>query len=122
MYLDLSWHFNLRVKFSSSTQGKVQSLTCGSLAGIAAKTIVYPLDLAKKRLEVQGFEDARRHFGRVESYKNVIDCLRTMYGKEGVLSFYKGLKPSILKAAFSTALTFTFYESALYLITEYRKV
>jgi solute carrier family 25 thiamine pyrophosphate transporter 19 len=38
---------------------------CGSLAGLVAKVVVYPLDLSKKRLQVQGFEEARLHFGRV---------------------------------------------------------
>jgi len=41
------------------------NLICGGLAGIAAKVAVYPLDLSKKRLQVQGFEEARLHFGKV---------------------------------------------------------
>ena len=38
-----------------------------------AKVSVYPLDLTKKRLQVQGFEDARKHFGKVTS------CDKTLY-------------------------------------------
>ena len=39
----------------------------GVLAGLAAKTAVYPLDVAKKRLQVQGFQQHRHGFGQVSA-------------------------------------------------------
>lgn len=41
------------------------SLICGSLAGIGAKMFVYPLDVARKRLQIQGFQHGRIGFGKV---------------------------------------------------------
>lgn len=41
------------------------SLVCGSLAGIGAKISVYPLDVARKRLQIQGFQHGRKGFGKV---------------------------------------------------------
>lgn len=38
----------------------------GGAAGLFAKLVVYPFDLAKKRLEVVSFEEARSKFGQVE--------------------------------------------------------
>lgn len=86
------------------------SLLCGSLAGICAKTFVYPLDVARKRLQIQGFQHGRVGFGKDFTCLGLLDCFwRTVRG-ETLMGLYKGLWPSILKAAFTTALHFGIYE------------
>ncbi|XP_065272258.1 mitochondrial thiamine pyrophosphate carrier isoform X2 [Emys orbicularis] len=45
--------------------GNVKNLVCGSCAGVISKTLTYPFDLFKKRLQVGGFEQARAAFGQV---------------------------------------------------------
>ncbi|XP_038012810.1 mitochondrial thiamine pyrophosphate carrier isoform X3 [Motacilla alba alba] len=42
----------------------VRNLVCGSCAGVVSKSLTYPLDLVKKRLQVGGFEHARAAFGQ----------------------------------------------------------
>lgn len=96
-----------------SRQSQLQSLVCGSLAGITSKTLLLPLDLLKKRFEVQGFEEARRHFGRTRKYQSLRHCFLSVWREEGMLAFYKGSSASILKAAVSVSLSFTFYERTL---------
>uniref|UniRef100_A0A665VXS5 Mitochondrial thiamine pyrophosphate carrier n=1 Tax=Echeneis naucrates TaxID=173247 RepID=A0A665VXS5_ECHNA len=90
--------------------GNLKSLVCGSGAGIISKTITYPFDLFKKRLQVGGFETARVHFGQVRSYSGLGDCMLRIAKEEGVPGFFKGLSPSLVKAALSTGFTFFWYE------------
>jgi len=96
----------------SDDVGWVESSVCGSMAGVAAKGIVYPLDLAKKRMQVQGFHQARERFGKVFYCKGLLDCFRRTVVDEGFPGLYKGFLPSLIKAAATTGLTFCFYEQA----------
>ncbi|KAM6050816.1 mitochondrial thiamine pyrophosphate carrier isoform 1-T2 [Chlamydotis macqueenii] len=91
-------------------RGNVKNLVCGSCAGIISKTLTYPLDLFKKRLQVGGFEQARAAFGQVRTYSGLLDCVRQIMREEGPSGFFKGLSPSLLKAAVSTGLVFFWYE------------
>ncbi|XP_052664120.1 mitochondrial thiamine pyrophosphate carrier isoform X1 [Harpia harpyja] len=90
--------------------GNVKNLVCGSCAGIISKTLTYPFDLFKKRLQVGGFERARAAFGQVRMYRGLLDCIRQIMREEGPGGFFKGLSPSLLKAAVSTGLVFFWYE------------
>ncbi|XP_023724089.1 mitochondrial thiamine pyrophosphate carrier isoform X4 [Cryptotermes secundus] len=88
------------------------SLVCGSLAGIGAKIFVYPLDVARKRLQIQGFQHGRVGFGKDFTCSGLLDCLWRTARDETVLGLYKGMWPSILKAGVTTALHFCIYEQA----------
>ncbi|XP_023648979.1 mitochondrial thiamine pyrophosphate carrier isoform X2 [Paramormyrops kingsleyae] len=90
--------------------GSFRKLLCGSCAGIISKTITYPFDLIKKRLQVGGFEEARAPFGQVRSYQGLVDCMVRIAREEGPQGFFKGLSPSLVKAALSTGFTFFWYE------------
>uniref|UniRef100_UPI00398F08B1 mitochondrial thiamine pyrophosphate carrier isoform X1 n=2 Tax=Pristiophorus japonicus TaxID=55135 RepID=UPI00398F08B1 len=94
----------------STVTANVQNLVCGSCAGVISKTVTYPFDLLKKRLQVEGFEQARVPFGRVQTYKGFLDCVFQVARGEGLRGFFKGLSPSMLKAAVSTGSIFFWYE------------
>ncbi|KAG5832980.1 hypothetical protein ANANG_G00297020 [Anguilla anguilla] len=91
-------------------RGNLQNLLCGSCAGVLSKTMTYPFDLFKKRLQVGGFEKARECFGQVRSYRGFVDCAVQIAKEEGARGFFKGLSPSLVKAAMSTGFTFFWYE------------
>ncbi|XP_029293819.1 mitochondrial thiamine pyrophosphate carrier [Cottoperca gobio] len=95
---------------SGNAGGLLGSLLCGSGAGMISKTITYPFDLFKKRLQVGGFEAARAHFGQVRRYRGLVDCMAQIAKEEGVRGFFKGLSPSLVKAALSTGFIFFWYE------------
>lgn len=46
-------------------QSPVEHLVAGFLAGLCAKAVCYPFDLCRKRLQIQGFQDVRKGFGKV---------------------------------------------------------
>ncbi|CAH8532706.1 unnamed protein product [Schistosoma turkestanicum] len=119
----LNWHF---------------PLWAGGFSGLLAKTIVYPLDLAKKRLEIRGFEKARSTFGELpkdytpSTYKNInlkqlnrsqffasFSCLKDIVKEHGIRGLYKGWIPSALKATLTTGLMFWFYERYSCLLSYY---
>ncbi|KAM3181610.1 hypothetical protein ACTXT7_014035 [Hymenolepis weldensis] len=88
----------------------------GAFAGCVSKTAVYPLDVAKKRFQVVGFEEARQHFGKLPTKTETrlglvtLSSLSQIFVKEGFRGLFKGWCPSMLKAAVTTSLTFTFFE------------
>jgi len=84
--------------------------TSGFLSGLGAKLIVYPLDLCRKRLQIQGFQESRRSFGKQFYCTGFRDCIAKIYAEESFKGFFKGLQPSLLKAAIVTGLYFSLYE------------
>lgn len=101
-------------------QGKkgLDSLVFGGVAGMTSKTIVLPFDIVKKRLQIQGFEKARKPFGRVTNLTGMMDAFSTIYVKEGLLGFYKGALPGVIKTSFATGIFFYVYEYTLHLAKE----
>lgn len=96
--------------------GVVQSAFSGAVAGISSKLALYPMDVAKKRLQVQGFEAARSGFGRLHTCTGLRDCLVITWKDEGPAALFKGLKPSLLKACVSIGCRFCVYEQVCHLL------
>ncbi|UYV78215.1 SLC25A19 [Cordylochernes scorpioides] len=100
------------VNFYSGLAGLTKSSLCGAAAGMVSKTLIYPLDLAKKRLQIVGFEDARRSFGTVRSYRGLWQCLKQVVRDEGLKGTFKGFQPTLIKAAVASGLHFALYEES----------
>ncbi|KAF6017743.1 SLC25A19 [Bugula neritina] len=82
----------------------------GAAAGISSKFVVYPFDTSKRRLQVIGFETARKEFGATRIYTGVIDHLVTATKEEGFRGLYKGASWACIKAGLSTSMYFFIYE------------
>nr|CAD7262050.1 unnamed protein product [Timema shepardi]CAD7570362.1 unnamed protein product [Timema californicum] len=63
-----------------------ERFVAGSLAGGISQTIIYPLEVMKTRLALR----------KTGQYKSIVDAARSMYGKGGLQSFYRGYVPNLL--------------------------
>lgn len=115
------WEMSIRIKQPDPYKPAdvEESLACGALSGIFSKGLIYPLDMVKKRLQVQGFHEARESFGKVQKYSGMLDCFRVILREEGSTGFFKGLAPSTIKAGLSVALIFCTYEQCLMIARGY---
>ncbi|KAI8002614.1 Mitochondrial thiamine diphosphate carrier 2 [Camellia lanceoleosa] len=89
-----------------------QLFICGLAAGTCAKVVCHPLDVVKKRFQVEGLQRHPRYGARVEQhcYRNMYDALCRILQMEGWAGLYKGIVPSVIKAAPAGAVTFVAYE------------
>jgi solute carrier family 25 thiamine pyrophosphate transporter 19 len=65
--------------------------TAGIMASIIAKTGVFPLDLIRKRLQVQGPTRSRYVNKNIPEYKGVFRSMREIIKAEGLRGLYRGL-------------------------------
>eukprot|EP00892_Ulva_mutabilis_P005179 jgi/Ulvmu1/3032/UM015_0072.1 len=84
----------------------------GFIAGLVSKTATHPLDVVKKRFQVAGLQRSLSYGARVrpETTTALRACVHHIWRTEGLAGFFKGLSPSLLKAAPYSAVTFATYE------------
>lgn len=92
---------------------KVKTLFCGCVSGSLSKVLLLPLDNVKKRLQMNGSLnfDVR--------YYGMVHCFRTVLKEQGLNGFYRGVFPSLLKAAVVTGTTFFVYEEVCDFLKKY---
>lgn len=94
-------------------------LLAGMFSGIIAKSFIYPLDLTKKRLQIQQFQGSRTTYGKNITTSGMFDCLRQTFKKERFSGLYKGWAPAVIKSGAMSGLYFFFYEE---ITTEFNKL
>lgn len=85
----------------------------GVMASVVAKTGVFPLDLVRKRLQVQGPTRTRYVHQNIPEYRGVLSAIALILRNQGVRGLYRGLTVSLFKAAPASAITMWTYESSL---------
>jgi solute carrier family 25 (mitochondrial thiamine pyrophosphate transporter), member 19 len=115
----------LRFSLSSRSSSSTIPLPLGSgdaLAGITAsvlaKTGVFPLDLVRKRLQVQGPTRSRYVHTNIPEYRGVARTIAMIIKTQGIKGLYRGLTVSLVKAAPASAITMWTYERALMVMKE----
>ncbi|XP_046802655.1 mitochondrial ornithine transporter 1-like [Lucilia cuprina] len=83
---------------SKNDIGPLKTMCAGAIGGIVLWTVTFPADVIKTRIQINNIKGSMLSVGS--------DILR----KEGILAFYNGLLPSILKTIPATAVLFLVYE------------
>lgn len=78
------------------------SLCCGSVSGVTATIVTYPLDLLRTRLAVQSTNKA---------YTSLSHAFVTILSTHGVKGLYAGMWPTLIGIVPHMALNFTIYEA-----------
>ena len=84
----------------------IETMSLGALAGMVAQISCHPLDVVRKRLQLQGIG------GRPKTFRNMFDGLAGISKTEGGRGLYKGLKPACLATLPSTGSSYVVYETA----------
>eukprot|EP00808_Paulinella_micropora_P001423 g22806.t1 len=82
-----------------------QKLLDGACAGLVAQVVMFPNDTVRHRLQLQGMH------GQPDLYRNARDCYRQLFRQGGVVVFYRGLTPNLLRAMPNTAIQFATFEA-----------
>ncbi|KAK3397584.1 mitochondrial thiamine pyrophosphate carrier 1 [Sordaria brevicollis] len=86
----------------------------GVLASVVAKTGTFPLDLVRKRIQVQGPTRGLYVHKNIPVYEGgLVKTVKTIVRREGWRGLYRGLTVSLFKAAPASAVTMWTYERAL---------
>lgn len=80
------------------------SLTCGSVAGLVSSTMTFPLDLVRRRIQLQGNSRSSKVYGSYAgAFKDIIM-------NEGWKGLYSGILPEYYKVIPGVAIAFCAYE------------
>ncbi len=85
----------------------------GVAASLLAKTATFPLDLVRKRIQVQGPTRGQYVHKNIPEYASTVRAIRMIAAQEGFRGLYRGLTVSLLKAAPASSITIWTYERAL---------
>ncbi|PNX96136.1 protein brittle-1 [Trifolium pratense] len=90
--------------FKQEKIGNIETLLIGSAAGAISSTATFPLEVARKHMQVGALS------GR-QVYKNVVHALVSILEQEGIQGLYRGLGPSCMKLVPAAGISFMCYEA-----------
>jgi len=81
------------------------SLACGSFAGICSSTATFPIDLVRRRMQLEGAG------GKAKVYTSGLGgTFKEIIAKEGLFGLYRGILPEYYKVIPSVGIVFMTYE------------
>jgi len=105
VYETLRTHLPPSCKNERGETSRTALFVCGAVAGVVGQTVAYPLDLVRRRLQVQGFSSAKYHYTG-----GILSTMRQIIKVEGIQGLYKGMIPNYAKVVPAVSVSFVVYE------------
>ena len=108
-FMTFEYLMNADVKRNNIERNEISQVkvaTYGGLAGEALWLSSYPFDVVKSKMQSDGFGPDKR-------YQSMRDCFAKTYAQEGVMGFWKGIGPTLLRAMPVSAGTFAVVEMTM---------
>ncbi|KAI5287116.1 hypothetical protein KEM54_006228 [Ascosphaera aggregata] len=108
-FLAFEYLMNQDAKRNNIKREDISSLkvaTYGGLAGEALWLASYPFDVVKSKMQTDGF-------GKNQEFKSMLSCFRKTFAAEGLLGFWRGIGPTLLRAMPVSAGTFATVETTM---------
>ncbi|KAJ4826575.1 hypothetical protein Tsubulata_008524 [Turnera subulata] len=96
--------------FKQEKIGNIETLLIGSAAGAISSTATFPLEVARKQMQVGAVS------GQV--YNDVFHALASILERQGIQGLYKGLGPSCVKLVPAAGISFMCYEACKRILVE----
>ncbi|KAL9226636.1 hypothetical protein vseg_002425 [Gypsophila vaccaria] len=94
--------------------GALVSLACGSVSGIASSSVIFPIDLVRRRMQLEGAG------GRARVYNSgILGTLGHIVRSEGFRGLYRGILPEYYKVVPSVGIVFMTYEAMKKFLSSY---
>jgi solute carrier family 25 folate transporter 32 len=87
--------------------GSLEYILLAALSKVFASVTTYPFQVLRSRLQ-----------DKQTTYVGMLDVLVRTYRNEGLLGFYKGLVPNVIRVTPATCITFVVYENVQYLLRQ----
>jgi len=104
--INFTTYETLKRRFANTSRPPTvpESLAFGALSGAAAQTFTYPIDLIRRRLQLQGIG------GAPNMYTGPFNAISTIVRTEGLPALYRGMVPCYLKVIPAISISFCVYE------------
>ena len=86
----------------------------GTIAGLTAQTLMFPGDVIKRQLQINGADNTEKKMTSLRS------CLKFIYDTRGIRGFYQGFGVNLIKVVPEVTLQFYVYEMAMKYIKNFR--
>ncbi|KAK9825735.1 hypothetical protein WJX74_002197 [Apatococcus lobatus] len=85
------------------------SMSFGAVAGLAAQTVTFPLDVVRRQMQVQGLHQQAQSHGQ-PAIRSTLHGLANIVRQHGWAGLFRGLSINYMKVAPTTAIGFAVYD------------